>query len=117
MSLIGHIEIAGKNGQELETFYSNLLDWKILRRDIGGFAYGDVQTEKGPTIGIRHEPEGKAEIVLYVEVGDLKQSVARAEELGSTVRIAPRDGGNVLFALIEDPQGNPLGLTQKKTSK
>ena len=59
-----HFEIAGRDGEALETFYRDLFDWKIERREAGGFPYGFVSTggEGDVPGGIRHEPEGKAEV-------------------------------------------------------
>lgn len=115
MGRIGHIEIAGQDGEKLEEFYANLLGWQIDRRDIGGHQYGDVKLEGAShSLGIRHEPDGKAEIVLYVAVEDLDASVAKALDLGATLRIPRIDAGEIYFALVQDPEGNPLGLTESK---
>ena len=118
MARIGHIEIAGTDGGMLGDFYSELFGWTITRRDVGGFDYYDIDTgstddaSAGPTAGIRHEPEGRAEIVVYVEVDDLDATFEKAKNLGVEVRIPPMDYGDLSFALVEDPAGNPLGLTQ-----
>ena len=42
-----------------------------------------------------------------------KKAVDQAHSLGATVRIAPIETGEVTFAMIIDPQGNPVGLIQK----
>lgn len=113
MAKIQHIEIAGKDGGKLRVFYSELFDWTIARRDVAGFDYYDIDLGEGPTAGIRHEPEGQPEIVVYVEVDNLDASVEKAKTLGATVRIPPMEYGDLRFALIQDPEGNPIGLTQK----
>lgn len=113
MSKIKHIEIAGVDGNALRTFYGELFGWQISRREVAGFDYFDIELGGEPTGGIRHEPEGKPEIVVYVEVSDLKEAVDRATSLGATVRIPPMQYGELEFALIEDPEGNPIGLTQE----
>lgn len=113
---IVHFEIAGRDGRMLERFYSKLFDWKIERRDMNGVPYGMIETggEGSYSGGIRHEPEGKAEIVLYVEVSDLEAAVARAQELGGEIRIPPMETPEVTFALVTDPEGNPVGMVLKK---
>ena len=65
-------------------------------------------------LGIRHEPQGKAELVFYIAVPDLDVAVAKAKELGAQIRIPPMQAPEVTFALILDPEGNPIGLVQKK---
>lgn len=112
MNRIKHIEIAGADGEKLEGFYSQLLGWRINRKDVGGYPYGEIDTGGEPTAGIRHEPNGKAEVVIYVEVADVDSVVEKARRLGATVRIPPMQYGDLRFALLEDPEGNPLGLTQ-----
>ena len=111
-----HFEIAGRNGEKLEDFYSNLFGWNIQRRALDQSSYGFVRTGEDGRIdgGIRHVPEGEAEIVLYVEVRDLATAVASAEKLGAKVRIPPRAAEDVTFAMIIDPEGNPIGMIQKK---
>lgn len=116
MARIKHIEIAGVDGGRLRDFYADLFDWDIGRRDSAGYDYYDVRTPGDFTTGIRHEPEGCAEIVVYVEVDDVKAAVARAQGLGAKVRIPPMEHGDLVFALIEDPEGNPVGLTQPPRS-
>ncbi len=111
-----HFEIAGRDGEKLEEFYTRLFGWNIQRRTVGRNPYGFVRTGDDGRIdgGIRHDPEGDAEIVLYVEVRDLATAVASAEELGAKIRIPPRVAEDVTFAMIIDPGGNPVGLIQKK---
>jgi len=109
-------EIAGRDGEALEKFYGEVLGWSIKRKTVGGHPYGMVKTDGEGTLegGIRHEPEGMPEVVLYFGVPDLAGTVAAAELAGATVRIAPMVTPDVTFALIEDPEGNPIGLVQKK---
>jgi predicted enzyme related to lactoylglutathione lyase len=38
--------------------------------------------------------------------------VATAKSLGAAVRIPPMQHDGLRFALIQDPEGNPIGLTQ-----
>jgi hypothetical protein len=112
MATISHIEIAGVDGHRLQRFYADLFGWKITQRETGGFDYFDLGVSGSPSAGIRHEPDGHAEIVVYLEVDHLDEVVATAETLGASVRIPPMRHGNLRFALIQDPEGNPIGLTQ-----
>jgi predicted enzyme related to lactoylglutathione lyase len=110
-----HIELAGKDGPELEHFYRSLFDWDIEHRGEGATQYGFVQDgSAGPTgVGIRHEPEGIPEVVAYVQVDDLEEVLEHAMSLGGTVRIPAMNTGTMRFAMIMDPEGNPMGLIEK----
>lgn len=110
---VRHLEIAGKDGARLKEFYGALFGWKIRRREVAGSDYYDVDLDGGPTLGIRHEPDGEAELVAYYEVEDLSSSVETAVGLGAVVRIRPMEYEGLVFALLEDPEGNPVGLLQK----
>ncbi|MEM9301008.1 MAG: VOC family protein [Pseudomonadota bacterium] len=108
---IRHIEIAGRTGPELEAFYAKLFGWGINARDMAGYRYADVTAPSTrPGMGIRHEPDGHPEVVIYVEVDDLEEAVREAEILGAEIRIPPMEYGAQRFALINDPEGNPVGL-------
>lgn len=112
MAKIQHIEIAGTDGARLRSFYADLFEWKIEKRDVAGFDYYDIHHPSELSAGIRHEPEGKAEIVAYVEVPNVAQYVEKAQSLGAKIRIPPMEHDGLRFALIEDPEGNPIGLTE-----
>ena len=103
MSRIKHIEIAGVDGFKLQAFYGELFGWGTSHRDVGGFDYHDVDIPGELTAGIRHEPKGKPEVVVYVEVTDLEGSIEKAEALGGSTRIPPTQHGSLRFALITDP--------------
>jgi predicted enzyme related to lactoylglutathione lyase len=115
---VTHFEIAGRDGARLESFYGSLFGWTSERREAGGSAYGWITTgaKEGIGGGIRHEPDGRAELVIYVEVDDVDAAVARAAELGATVRIPPMDAPEIRFALIADPEGNPVGLIRTRSA-
>lgn len=114
MAKIGHVEFAGTDGAELQSFYGGLFGWDIGHKEVGGFDYYDIPTDGSFSAGIRHEPDGCAEIVVYMEVDDVDAAFETAQALGAGVRIPPMTHGELRFALITDPQGNPVGLTQRK---
>ena len=112
MGKIRHIEFAGPDAERLRSFYGQLFGWATSCREVGGDRYYDIEMPGDLTAGIRHEPQGAAEVVAYVEVDDLEGSVQRAEALGAKVRIPPKALDAVRFALVEDPGGNPIGLIE-----
>lgn len=110
-----HVEIVGVDGAKLRSFYAALFGWRISSRKVGDFDYFDIHVNGEPSAGIRQEPEGSPEIVVYVEVPDLKQSVQKAGTLGAKVRVPPMRYGDLHFAVIEDPEGNPIGLIEEES--
>jgi predicted enzyme related to lactoylglutathione lyase len=112
---IVHIEFAGKDGHALEAFYRELFGWDSRRETPGGHDYGRFTPAGGSAVtgGIRHEPEGPAETVVYVRVADVARSAERAQELGGRVRLGPMTHDERIFAIVEDPAGNPVGLLDR----
>ena len=113
MSKVRHIEFAGPDADSLRSFYGRLFGWAASGRDVGGYQYFDLEMPGGLTAGIRQEPQGVGEIVAYVDVEDLATSVQQAQALGAKIRIPPKIVGAIRFALVEDPAGNPIGLTEE----
>lgn len=113
MSRIIHVEFAGVDGFKLQDFYGRLFGWDSTRREVGGFDYHDMDVPGALTAGVRHEPKGGPEVVVYVEVNDLERSVENAVALGGNIRIPPTQHGDLRFALIQDPEGNPVGLIER----
>jgi predicted enzyme related to lactoylglutathione lyase len=68
--------------------------------------------EPGPSGHIR--AGDRPGVVLYVQVRDLRASLARAVELGGVLVTEPFDvpGGPTLVA-VDDPEGNPLVQVQQ----
>jgi predicted enzyme related to lactoylglutathione lyase len=113
-----HFEVAGTDGTALETFYAELFKWKIDHQGEGDMQYGFISEGSAGAVGggIRHEPDGKPEVVFYVEVDDVKLAIEHAKALGATVRIEPINTGDVTFGMIRDPQGNSVGLIERPDS-
>lgn len=112
MPSIRHVEFAGQEGEALQRFYTELFGWPMAKRSPGGHDYFDFAAGDRVSGGIRHEPDGPAETIVYVDVTDLDAAIARAVELGARVRIPALDGDGVRFALIVDPAGNTIGLLE-----
>ena len=64
MAVIKHVEIAGIDGAGLRDFYCSVFGWEIVRRDLEGVDYYDIETEGEASAGIRNEPDGKPEVVV-----------------------------------------------------
>ncbi len=105
-------EIRGKDSKRLQEFYASLFGWKIDSNN--PMNYGMVE----PGIGGPEEGVGggivKAEeplVTFYVQVVDLNETLAKAEEMGGKVVMQPMDFPNgPTIAMFDDPEGNTIGL-------
>ena len=107
-----HWEIVARDSQLQAAFYGRLFNWDVGEGDIRFVAPGLGGPEPGPAGHIR--AGARPGVVLYVQVRDIRASLALAAELGGKVETQPFDlPGGPTMAFIEDPEGNPLTLVQQ----
>lgn len=107
-----HWEIEARDPERQRAFYRDLFNWEIGDGPIMGIPAGLGGPQPGPAGHIRQGDA--AGVRLYVQVRDLRASLARAEELGGRVVMEPFDiPGGPTLASISDPEGTPLVLVQQ----
>lgn len=107
-----HWEIRARDTQLLRDFYSQMFNWQIGDGPIMQIPAGIGGPETGPAGHIRESDSGG--ITLYIQVRDLKASLARAGDLGGNVVTEPFDvPDGPTIAMISDPEENPIVLVQQ----
>jgi predicted enzyme related to lactoylglutathione lyase len=107
-----HWEIEAHDAERQRTFYRDLFNWDIGEGPIMQIGAGLGGPEPGPAGHIRQG--GTAGVRLYVQVRDIRASLARTVELGGAAVSEPFDiPGGPTLAAIRDPEGNPLMLVQQ----
>jgi predicted enzyme related to lactoylglutathione lyase len=107
-----HWEIVARDPDAQSEFYRKLFNWDIGEGPIMPIAPGLGGPEPGPAGHIRGG--GASGVVLYVQVRDIRASLALAAALGGLVSGEPFDvPGGPTIAFLEDPEGNPLTLVQQ----
>jgi len=107
-----HWEIVARDPERQAAFYGALFNWEVGDGPIMRIPPGLGGPEPGPGGHIR-QGDGPA-VILYVQVRDLRASLARAESLGGALVTEPFDvPGGPTLAAINDPEGNPLVLVQQ----
>ena len=90
-----HFEIVSKDASKLQSFYSDVFDWKIDTSNPMGYGMvsreGNVNSDGiGIGGGVGQGPEGyEGHVTFYVEVPDVEASLAQAEALGGTRVMGP----------------------------
>ena|ERR671921_1142078 len=112
-----HFEVIGKDGEKLRGFYSDLFDWKIDADNPMGYGIVDRESnlsDDGAGIGggVAGGPEGyEGHVTFYVEVEDVEQALARAEELGGRRLMGPDDVmPGLVIGQFADPEGHMIGV-------
>ena len=103
-------EVLGQDADKMRAFYSNLLGWKFNLDP--QTKYGIVEVgQAGIAGGVGQAPPGhRGWVTFYSQVPDLEAAVQRAEELGSAVLMPITELPNTRVAVVNDPEGHPIGL-------
>ncbi len=107
-----HFEVTGKDQKALQAYYSDLFDWKLNTDFPGGYGMTDP-AQTGVVVGIGGAPQGDGFVTGYVTVDDIEATLAKAIALGGSV-VMPKfsPDGTAQLALVADPEGHVLGLTE-----
>ena len=108
-----HFEIVGKDQKALQSYWSDLLGWELNTDNPGGYGMTNPE-ETGVVVGIGGTPDGSdGHVTGYAKVANIDTTLARAVELGGAV-VMPRfsPDGTAQLALVADPEGHILGLTE-----
>jgi uncharacterized protein len=113
-----HFEVIGKDGEKLQSYYSELFGWKIDADN--PMKYGIVKGEDNPSDmgsiggGIATGPDGyEGHVTFYIAVPDVEASLQKAEELGGSRVMGPETiMGEMVLGQFKDPEGHLIGLVQ-----
>ena len=112
---VAFFEVISADHERAQRFYGELFGWQVTADPaMGGYALVDTGAGDGAIgggIGPSETP-GDTGVRIYVRVPDLSAALAAAEELGGTRLVEPTDlpAGYGRFAMLADPDGNPVGL-------
>jgi uncharacterized protein len=110
---ITHIELPADDLDRARRFYSELFGWEL--GEMEGFPnyllfrFGPIESAGGG-IGLRGSTTGER-LRVYVETDSIDDVVSRVAELGGSV-VEPRTEipGQGWYAVINDSEGNEVGL-------
>ncbi len=113
-----HIELNTDDLKGSQKFYSKLFKWKLAAP--GGMPYTMIQTGSKETGGgMQKKPMAEAPTAWlpYVEVKDVKATIAQAKKLGAQIALEYQEIGDMgTIGVFIDPSGAALGVwaPQKK---
>ncbi len=115
-----HIELNTDDVGKAKKFYKNLFGWKL--NDMKGMPYTMIDVGKGVGGGMQKKPmpDAPSSWLAYVEVDDVKKTMAKAKKAGAQILLdymAIGDSGEI--GIFADPSGAALGVwaPQKKPKK
>jgi predicted enzyme related to lactoylglutathione lyase len=110
------VEVVGKDGEKLKSFYSDLFGWK-LEQPPGGMPYWMHNPGEGRVgAGIGTAPDGSDHLTFYVGADDPQEVLDKAEQLGGKTVMPVTEMEMVTFALFTDPEGHVVGVVKNQQS-
>ena len=109
-SPVVHFQIGGRDASHLRGFYQGVFGWVID----APAPIGAIRTQAGVGIngGLHQIDDHQSQyLAVYVSVEDIAGAVEAVEAHGGAVVVPPTDVDGVgAFALVQDPEGNCIGL-------
>ena len=106
-----HIELNTDDLTKAKKFYKSLFAWKLQPY---GPEYTMIDVGKGGTGGGMQKqamPDAPAVWLPYVQVDDVKKTIAKARKLGATIQLEHMDIGEMgAIGVFTDPTGATLGV-------
>ena len=117
-----HFEVIGKDGETLQSYYSDLFGWKIDAsnpKKYGMVSRDDNLSAEGTGIGggVGTGPAGyQGHVTFYVAVPDVEEALAKAESLGGTRVMGPEKiMDQVELGQFTDPEGHLIGVVKDQS--
>lgn len=116
-----YFEIAGKDVNKLNEFYSSVFGWETEVNPNGGVYMVVGQPDlgiPGHLFPVTEEMGFDNWVTFYIEVDDLQVYLDKAESLGGKTCIPPQviPGNMGSFAMFLDPSNNYIGIYKMPTT-
>ena len=111
-------ELMTRDIEGSKKFYRDVLGWEMDEMPMQEGVYTVLKAGGEAVGGIMPMPAEVPEMVpthwaTYVTVGDVDAVAKKAQEMGATIIVPPRDIPDVgRFATIQDPQGGVINVIQ-----
>ncbi len=109
-----HVELHTDDLPAAQAFLRELCGWRAGRRETAHGAYLELELGGEPSGGIVECGTGRALWLPYVEVRGVGEATARAQRLGASVMLEPREGPAGWRSVVSSPVAGELALWQPK---
>jgi predicted enzyme related to lactoylglutathione lyase len=111
---LAHLELHTTDLESARAFYSALFGWRPERIEAANRSYLALDLGEGPSGGIVECGTERALWLPYVSVPDLGSVTERAERLGASLLLEPREGPAGWRSVVRAPDGSEVALWQRK---
>lgn len=110
-----HIELTTDNLKAAQKFYSKVFAWKLSEMPGMNYTMIDVGGGTGGGMQSKPMPDAPTGWVPYVQVDDVKATVAKATKAGATAMLPYQEIGEMgAIGVFADPNGAMIGVWESK---
>lgn len=114
-----HIDLSTGDVAKAKKFYKSIFDWAFT--DFPNMAWAGITTGAGGIGGGMGKKEQSGQPTAwtpYVQVDDVKKTIAKAKKAGATILVPYAEVGEMgVLGVFIDPQGAQLGVWQQLAPK
>jgi predicted enzyme related to lactoylglutathione lyase len=114
MGSIVHLELHPRDESGARDYYQQLCGWPSERIEAGNGSYLALAFGRGLGGGIVECGTQRALWLPYVGVERIEQATERAQDLGATVLLPPREGPAGWRSVVATPAGGEIAFWQPK---
>lgn len=116
---INWFDLTIPNAEEVKDFYSKVVGWKPEALQVDDYNDYVMSSPDGtPISGVCHKKGPNAALpsqwLMYVTIENMEKSLHECEINGGKIISPPKDGGNGMYAVIQDPAGAVMALFEEK---
>ncbi|MBX3188908.1 MAG: VOC family protein [Labilithrix sp.] len=108
-----HLDLSTDDPAAAKKFYKSVFDWKF--RDFPAMQWTGIDVGKGVGGGLggKQMPSQPTAWTAYVDVADVKKTIAKAKSAGATIIVPFQQVGDMgCLGVFIDPQGATIGVWQ-----
>jgi predicted enzyme related to lactoylglutathione lyase len=106
-----HLDLTTDNPSAAKKFYKKVFDWKFKEFPAMKWTGIDVGKGVGGGIGPKQMPGAPTAWTAYVDVADVKKTIAKAKKAGASIVVPYMEVGEMgALGVFVDPQGATIGV-------
>ncbi len=113
LNTINYFELPSDDTRQLKEFYSSLFNWKFGEgKDTHDYGYTENAGLKWAILKKRSNRQNAT--TFYIKVDSIDECISNGKRAGANVVVDKHEISEGFYALLEDPQGNVIGICEGK---
>ena len=106
-----HAEIRSTDPDSTRQFFADLFGWKVASEGaFPGYTFIDTGAEGGTYVAISPRQNDQDEVLFFVAVQDVAETLQKAESLGGSIVQPAQQVPGTSFGVFADAQGHKVGV-------